>query len=356
MRKTLREYCLEYGREDLLTEWHPEKNGAFSVDEISYGSQKRIWWKCAFGHEWESPLFGRTCQQHGCPYCAGKKIPEGMSFKEQYPELVNEWHEKKNAQLKPENFLPKSHVSVWWQCEKGHEWRATVKSRAEGGACPVCAGKAVQAGYNDLLTKYPKIAKEWDFEKNAPLKPSEILPKATKRVFWKCSFGHSWQAAVASRVNGDGCPVCEGKVLKPGLNDLETLAPEIAKEWDREKNGSLTPSDVPVYSNKNVWWKCEKGHGWKGRISSRTFDKSGCPYCGNKKVLPGFNDLATVEPKIAKEWHPTLNAPLEPSMVTVGSRKKVWWKCSLGHEWKAVIYSRAGAQKCGCPYCAGRRN
>ena len=78
-----------------------------------------------------------------------------------------------------------------------------------------------------------------------------------------------------------------------------------------------------------------------------------CPYCTGKKVLPGFNDLATLEPKIAA-WHPTLNGTLTPEMVTLGSHRKVWWQCPEGHVWKAVVYSRAGPQKCGCPVCAGK--
>ena len=122
-----------------------------------------------------------------------------------------------------------------------------------------------------------------------------------------------------------------------------------------EKNGAFFVDEISYGIQKRIWWKFSFGHEWKGRISSRTFDKSACPYCAGKKVLAGFNDLATVEPKIAKEWHPSLNAPLEPSMVSIGSRQKVWWRCNLGHEWKAVIYSRAGVQKCGCPYCAGRK-
>ena len=81
---------------------------------------------------------------------------------------------------------------------------------------------------------------------------------------------------------------------------------------------------------------------------------SGCPYCAGRKVLPGFNDLATLEPKIAAQWHPTLNGGLTPDGVTVGCHRKVWWQCQEGHVWKAAIYSRAGPQKCGCPICAGR--
>lgn len=355
MRKSLREYCVQYGREELLKEWHPTKNESCTPDTVTFGSHKRIWWKCSHGHEWESPVFTRTGRPHGCPYCSGQKLTPGADFASLYPDLAKQWHPTKNAHLKPENYLPGSHVSVWWQCEKGHEWRTTIKSRVEGCGCPVCSNHVVMAGVNDLASMYPAIAQEWHPSRNGALKPSQVLSKSAKKVWWQCKRGHEWQATVSSRVAGNGCPVCAGKVIVPGENDLASFDPELSKQWCYEKNGDLTPQKVSAYSNKAVWWQCELGHQWKSSVASRTFSKSGCPYCANKKVLAGFNDLATVEPKVAAQWHPELNAPLEPTMVTVGSTKKVWWKCSLGHEWKAVIYSRAGSQRCGCPVCAGKK-
>lgn len=352
----MREYCRQYGREELLKEWHPTKNEAYSPDTISYGSQKRIWWRCSLGHEWESPLYSRTGQYHGCPYCAGKRIPEGADFKSVYPDIAAQWHPRKNAQLKPEHYLPGSHVSVWWKCAEGHEWRTTIKSRVGGNGCPVCANRIALEGVNDLASNYPTVAKEWHPTKNGNLTPAQVVAKSERRVWWRCERGHEWQAAIYSRVEGKRCPVCSGKTIISGENDLASFAPNLAAQWLQEKNGDLKPQQVSAYSNKSVWWKCDLGHEWKSRISSRTFNNSGCPYCSNKKVLVGFNDLATVEPKVAAQWHPTLNAPLEPTMVTIGSTKTVWWKCSLGHEWKAVIYSRAGAQKCGCPVCAGKKH
>ena len=111
----------------------------------------------------------------------------------------------------------------------------------------------------------------------------------------------------------------------------------------------MTPS-----SNRSVWWLCEKGHEYKAAVASRTINASGCPYCANRRALPGFNDLATLEPRLATQWHPTLNGALTPQDVTCGSKRKVWWQCAEGHVWKAVVYSRAGVQKTGCPVCAGR--
>lgn len=122
----------------------------------------------------------------------------------------------------------------------------------------------------------------------------------------------------------------------------------------RCENGTLTPELVTAGSNRRVWWRCEKGHSYPAVIAHRVRSGSDCPYCSNHKILPGFNDLATIEPVVASQWHPTRNGSLTPQQVTPGSRRKVWWLCDKGHAWRAVVNSRTGKQRCGCPICAGR--
>jgi hypothetical protein len=148
--------------------------------------------------------------------------------------------------------------------------------------------------------------------------------------------------------------VCAGRAVRAGENDLASAFPAVAAQWHPTKNGSLTPDQVAPFSNRKVWWQCPRGHSYQAWIQHRTGRSSGCPYCAGRKVLPGFNDLATVEPKVAAQWHPELNGALTPRQVTAGSRKKVWWQCPEGHVWKAEIHSRTGPQKCGCPVCAGK--
>lgn len=204
-----------------------------------------------------------------------------------------------------------------------------------GSGCPVCAGRQLLAGENDLATRFPELAQEWDRQKNGTLTPESAIPGSSRRVWWHCKAGHSWFASISSRAyRNSGCPVCTGKLVLPGFNDLASQNPVLAAQWDAERNGTLTPQQVTLTSNRKAWWICEKGHSFQAVIASRA-NGTGCPYCTNKKVLAGFNDLATVEPRIAAEWHPTLNGSLTPEMVTAGSRKKVWWECPLGHVWKA---------------------
>ena len=109
-----------------------------------------------------------------------------------------------------------------------------------------------------------------------------------------------------------------------GENDLATLFPDIAAQWDAERNGSLRPDQITSFSNRKVWWRCTLGHEWQAIVAARAVENSGCPYCARRRVLAGFNDLATLHPKIAAQWDSTLNSGLTPEMVTPGSHKRVW--------------------------------
>lgn len=341
---------------ELAREWHPTKNGDLTPDQVFPGSGKRVWWQCEEGHEWQASIASRAKGGNGCPVCAGRKTLPGVNdLATQFPDVAAEWHPTKNGALRPEYIQPYSAKTVWWRCEEGHEWQATVKSRVkEHAGCPICANRTIIPGVNDLATLAPALAAEWDTEKNGTLTPQALGPGSSKRVWWRCEKGHEWRAQVSARAGkGCGCPVCAGKTVIPGENDLKTFAPDIAAQWDAAKNGALTPEMVRPQSNRTVWWRCDNGHEWKAGINARVQTRSGCPYCTNRTVLAGYNDLATMDPAVADQWAWDLNGMLTPRMVTKGSRKKIWWRCELGHVWRAAIYSRTGAEHCGCPVCAG---
>lgn len=171
--------------------------------------------------------------------------------------LLREWDTARNAPLTPQAVTYGSHTPVWWRCENGHEWEAVVYTRTHGSGCPFCAGKKAQAGFNDLATQYPELARQWDYTKNIPVLPADVTTGSHRLVWWKCEKGHSWRASVRSRVSGNGCPVCAGRQLLAGENDLATRFPELAQEWDRQKNGTLTPESAIPGSSRRVWWRCK---------------------------------------------------------------------------------------------------
>lgn len=131
--------------------------------------------------------------------------------------------------------------------------------------------------------------------------------------------------------------------------------PGLSGEWDRHANINISPDSVSFGSKKRAWWKCDKGHTWQAAIDSRTgAQKANCPYCSNYKAWQGYNDLATVNPRLAAQWCHELNGELKPTQVTKGSHKKVWWKCSEGHVWEAMIFARSKPNGTGCPICSGK--
>lgn len=266
---------------------------------------------------------------------------------------MNEYSYEKNVNLDLDRITIGSNAKIWWKCTLGHEWQATVGNRSKGAWCPYCSNYKAWAGYNDLATVNPKLASEWCYEKNGGLRPTSVTVGSHKKVWWKCNNGHEWEAEIKSRSVGSGCPYCSGRFAVKGVNDLQTVDPAISEEWDFEKNGELTPSEVLPNSGMKVWWRCKEGHGWQTTVSHRS-KGNGCPYCGGKKVLKGFNDLQTVNPTLAKEWNYVKNGELTPSAVMPNSGKKVWWKCSKGHEWQQKVYHRNNGVN--CPICYSERN
>lgn len=414
------------------------------------------------------------------------KNTNSISIVYSHPELIKEWHPTKNADLKPSNYTSGSTKKVWWLCQKGHEWQATINNRTyKHSGCPICYRNRICPIEKSFYSVYPELMKEWDYEKNSDINPKTIRPSQRGiRVWWICSEGHHWNTLLTSRVyNKTGCPICSGAKVEEGKTDIQTLYPELMKEWDYEKNKGVNPAKIKAGSNEVVWWKCEHGHEWQARIYNRTKRHTLCPQCTENKrtsflecayyyyinqadehaihkyfdfgveidifipdrklcvefdgypwhknrvrsdkkkdkkcydlgfkivrfrherlpelndgsieikfnddsvedVLKSFifdyfdleididfsrdqfeimnlygheqfeNSLESKFPVIANQWNYEKNKNLTPSMIAYSAHTKVWWKCSFGHEWEAVVYGRTMGNYEGCPICSNRR-
>lgn len=165
---------------------------------------------------------------------------------------------------------------------------------------------------------------------------------------------------------------CDGKQCGRGIlvnrvwvcphNSLFNLYPEIASEWDYERNGNNRPERFRHASGAKVWWKCQKGncdcHVCPARISDRTKPNStGCPYCKSNKPCP-HNNLATNYPELVKEWVYEKNGSSRPEDFSFASHTLVWWRCKNStcdcHSYQAYINKRTSGET-GCPFCRDRR-
>jgi rubrerythrin len=136
-----------------------------------------------------------------------------------------------------------------------------------------------------------------------------------------------------------------------GVNDLQTINPILAEEWDFSKN-ELKPNEVFSNQNIKVWWIGKCGHNWQSSISTRNALKCGCPYCSNKKILIGFNDLASKRPDLVEEFDYSKNGNLSPENIIYKSYTRVWWKCKkCNYEWQTRVVDRSDNNR-NCPYCS----
>ena len=215
-----------------------------------------------------------------------------------------------------------------------------------------CAGKSL-----DITN--PEILKEWDYEANEDLTPQMVTAgSSTDDINWICTLGHKYKAKICHRLKGNGqnCPYCSRHKVLQGFNDLATLYPDIAAEWDYEKNKGLknkrgedcslptlvTPGSCAV----KPFWICKKyHHSWQQLVHVRVAGNN-CPYCSGQKVLKGFNDLATTNPELLGLWDYENNT-LKPTEVMHGSEKVVFWKCDKGHSWKSRINNVVHGNRCG---------
>ena len=208
-----------------------------------------------------------------------------------------------------------------------------------------------------LAAVSPAIAISWNYTRNGQLQPENIANQSNKKVWWKCQdCDYEWQATVNNRIKR-GCPACSNKVVWIGHNDICTKYPEMALDWDGEKNEGLSPEMFTAGSNQIVWWKCRQcGYEWKSKIYTRkkVYDSNrriSCPACAGKQIWRGHNDLLSQAPLLAEEWDYEMNDG-SPDEITLGSTKSIWWKCSTcGNTWKTSVYNRAKLHS-GCPKCA----
>jgi len=306
---------------------------------VTFGSVKRLKWKCTKGHIYVATVNSRTSNKTGCPICSNKIVLKGFNdLATTHPKIAREangWD--------PTKVISGSEKKFEWKCPKGHVYSSALASRTQKKrkptGCPICANLKILIGFNDLATTHPQLMKEasgWN--------PTDFVAGSGKKVEWICQKGHKWIIAINSRTGQKktGCPYCSNQKLLVGFNDLATTHPDVAQQafgWD--------PSQVIAGTTKKRKWKCNKNHIWEVGVGTRTDSRRrGCPVCANLKIQIGVNDLATTHPDLAKEAY-----GWDPRNVVAGSNKKMKWKCSKGHIFEASPNTRSGRGS-GCGFCS----
>jgi len=411
-------------RPDLMQGWDFDKNNSLGLFPYNVGSGtiRKAWWKCSNGHPSYYSSINSRSRGSGCAICANKRVLSGVNdLATTRPEMLSQWNYEKNSKdnVSPDSVTEVSGKKVWWKCNKGHEWQATIAHIAYGRGCPQCNNGRSTSFPEQAIFYYLKQIDEncinrfrldnqeldifipslnigieyngyrWhdngekqisDRLKNQFFEDHEIKVLYVIEVTKKSAdFGSSYtKNEHCYYVNDDdivalnnviSCLVKDifskiidvdidkdrPKIFKSYIHNEESWSfasdcEGISHKWDYEKNLSLHPEHVSRRSGKIVYWICPVGHSFKSSVHQ--INHSACPICAREKQYNNRFEIS--HPELLEEWDFSNNTDIKPDVITCGSTRKVWWKCSEGHpSWRAPITSRV--KGCGCPICGRKK-
>ena len=343
---------------ELIGEWSASNPDLPS--EYTRTSPHRALWTCPTCHgDYRYRIRDRELDDDSCPFCRGKKVLPGFnSLPDLAPELIGEWSAS-NPDLPSEYTRTSPHRALWTCpiCQGDYQYRICDRELNDD-SCPYCRHEKLLSGFNSLQETDPELASQWSTV-NSDL-PSEYLRSSSHKAIWTCPTCHGdYQYWICDReLDDDSCPFCRDKKVLPGFNSLADLTPELVKEWSSD-NPDL-PSEYLRSSRHKALWTCPTCHGdYQYRICDRELDDKSCPYCCDKKILPGYNSFKVRHPEEMEEWDELGNYLLaDPDSILSSYNKIIWWNCPKNHQYsmspKKKLYYRMRGQE-PCPYCKGRR-
>ena len=350
-----------------------ENNDDIDIYHTGVGSKTVVWWKCReCGHRWRGAIGGRIHKNEdgsrrlvGCPKCSF--YAKRVRYAEKYP-MLNEMFDEKRNRVALSEVGPRAAFTIkyWWHCPTcGGSFKRLIGSMTsaidEGRVCcPYCRGTEALPGVNTLLAKYPDVAKRWS--SNNTVSADYVLPHVRTMAKWCCIMCRGeYLAPINEMVRGGvECPYCTNRKALPGFNSLQAKHPTVAEIWS--PNNEKTADQVLPNVSTSVMWVCPTctGEYW-APVNEMVEGIAECPYCINKKVLPGFNSFAVMHKELMKEWD-FLNNYLLADADKIGDRCEtvVWWRCrnNSSHQYlmspaRRLMFEKRHRES--CPYCKGLR-
>ncbi len=333
-----RTYAEEYP--ELIGRFIEELNGCTLADLKGDDYKNTFWWHCdncgeGFQAALSSLIRSIDTQNKGCSYCAGKKVTREKSFASLHPEIMDEY-DPTNL-IDPFTVTERSNKLVKWVCRNNHQhkWEARFLSRTKGeGGCNICR---IYRYDKFFAVEHPEFEQYYDTKKN--LRPfNSYSNMSNESVWWKCDNGHSFEWCIMnfSHLGRFDCPICSNKIVLEGKNDLASQYPDLASEFDVDKNGITPDKVVFTNSNEETWWRCQEGHEFKRSAWYRINRSRECPVCIRSIVVKGENDFQKAHPEIIKIWDYEANGR-GPDDISDKNNGKYAFKCECGHHYETQL-------------------
>ena len=338
----------------LVKEWHPTKNGELTPNDLTHGSDKKVWWLCSKEHSYEATIKNKTLKKSQCPYCANKKASETNNLQILFPEIAKEWHPTMNKELMPKDFTYGSHKDVWWLCSKGHSYEKGVYLRTHNkspSGCPKCTKQTSEPEIR-ILSELKWLFEEVNSRYKLDGKEIDVFfPKFNLGIEYDGHYFHKEREDKDLEKNKfllsqniTLIRVREHPLKSLSINDVIVNAPlekthldEILKKIYPFVDNN-TKEQINTYLAKSSFVNEELFKEYRSYFPS--------PF--------PENSLLNTHPLVSSEWDYDKNYPLRPENFSFGSRIKMWWLCSKEHSYESPIINRT-SREFGCPYCSGHK-
>ena len=368
------------GKNDILTlcpsasmYFDASKNEGIDFAQVYVSSTIDVDFKCPVcGLEKRAPLNSRISKKKDGSYhfkvcfCHHSRRRK-QTYSEQYPRLNSIYNHDKNpkplVEIKSTEITNKYH----WICDICGETYYTFFNsvicaikNTDTISCPYCSHNLPRKG-ESFADFHPELVAEYDESNTIDI--YKVFPSSKREASWKClnDSSHKWPATFAARhIGSDRCPICYPTMVKPGVNSLKAIYSDIANMWsDRNER---TADEILYNSSLWVYLVCPECHMDFGTfLKDFISGKSECPYCTEKRVLPGVNSFQARYSELMKEWDHVNNYIIaNPDAIGEKNNTQVWWICTndYRHHYSMPVKERITYQnrhKESCPYCKGRR-
>lgn len=341
---------------DLAAEWDVIKNKELNLENIMPGCNEKVNWICSeCGNEFEAVVCDRTGYKHaGCPVCnrhMHTSFPEQALFfyvQQAFPNAQNRYTDIFDNQMELDVFIPELNVGIEYD---GGYWHSVASLNRNTEKYEICRQKGITLiRIKENYRRYPVCNDDCDYSIYREDEKDSSLHNVIKNVLDYLLVNNRIQVDIVR----DRAEIKSKYIVSFKEKSLLAKFPELALEWHPTLNGKLRPDMVLPSSGDKVQWLCPKcGYTYPAAPSKRTREKpTGCPVCANRIIIQGINDLATVRPDLAAEWHIEKNIDLSPTQIAPNYSKKVWWKCSkCSYEYEKTPNKRVSSGQ-GCKECS----
>lgn len=336
---------------EVAKEWDSDLNSGLKPQEVSFGSKKKVWWRCPRNHTYQATIQSRTTMKSGCPKCPrSPKIAVKLedSLQEKFPDISNQFDLEKNAPTTPVEVSHSSNKNFWWKCARGHTWAASPNNRTRhGSGCPNCSS-ATSRPEMRLFAELSTLFTASQRYRLGKIELDIFLHELAVGIEYDGWYWHRKKES-KDRIKNDRLEkkgirvirVREKPLKKIAAHDLLIEPGKVTKETVNKLLANFT-----VQADTDLKERIGKYVRKKRFVNNRKFRELLSFY----PAPPLEKSLASRAAVLADEWHPIKNAPLTPELVAYGSDTDYWWQCARGHEWTKSPKHRVRSPK--CPVCA----